>query len=206
MPTIIENMTERDLLNMPNDGKRRWLIGNKIKVWDDLEFPEHGMTVRNRFHSQVMMCIACELMNWLRNQPKPHGVIVGGEAGFKIPVDTPDTASDLMPSTTVTVGVDVAYVSHDVMKHQTDKTRLIEGVPTLVVEILSPSDTVEIIDETVDTYTKAGVPMFWLVNPHDHTVKIHTRGEEPYLVNIKQELSGEPYLPGFRVPVSRLFE
>jgi len=195
MPSTVEHVTERDLLNMPNDGKRRWLIGDTLKVWDTQEFPDCGMTVRNRFHSQVMMAIGCDLEIWRRTQPEPRGVVIGGEAGVRLPGDPP-----------VTVGVDVAYVSPDVMIHQSEKTTLVEGVPTLIVEILSPNDTVENLNETVDIYTKAGVPMFWFVNPHDRTVKVYRQGEEPILVNVKQELSGDPLLPGFRVPVSRLFE
>jgi len=29
---------------------------------------------------------------------------------------------------------------------------------------------------------------------------------EPELFNVTQEISGEPHLPGFRVPIHRLFE
>jgi hypothetical protein len=37
-------------------------------------------------------------------------------------------------------------------------------------------------------------------------VMVHRPDAEPELFNIRQELSGEPHLPGFRVPVARLFE
>ena len=40
-----------------------------------------------------------------------------------------------------TVGIDVTYISAEVMVRQTEDSTLVDGVPTLVVEILSPSDT-----------------------------------------------------------------
>jgi Uma2 family endonuclease len=42
-----------------------------------------------------------------------------------------------------TVGIDVVYVSAEVTARQTDEATLIDGVPVLVVEILSPKDTLD---------------------------------------------------------------
>lgn len=83
---------------------------------------------------------------------------------------------------------------------------LIEGVPTLAVEILSPNDTIEEIHEKITVYQSAGVPLIWVLNPYDRTVTVYRPGTEPDAFNIHQELSGESHLPGFRVPVARLFE
>jgi hypothetical protein len=35
---------------------------------------------------------------------------------------------------------------------------------------------------------------------------VHALGNEPIMFDIRQELSAEPHLPGFRVPVRRLFD
>ena len=61
-------------------------------------------------------------------------------------------------------------------------------------------NTQEQIDEKVDDYLRAGVALVWVIDPHDRTVTIYRKGVEPELVNINQELSGEPELPGFRIP------
>jgi Uma2 family endonuclease len=82
---------------------------------------------------------------------------------------------------------------------------LIDGVPVLVVEILSPKDTQDEINEKIDTYLEAGVALVWVINPRHRTVEIFRQGAEPELVNVRQDLSGEPHLPGFRVPVAQLF-
>ncbi len=47
------------------------------------------------------------------------------------------------------VGIDVAYFSAEVLERQTDETTLIEGPPTLAIEVLSPSDRTEDIRDKV---------------------------------------------------------
>jgi Uma2 family endonuclease len=54
--------------------------------------------------------------------------------------------------------------------------------------------------------TSAGVPLVWVVHPSDRTVIVYGSNANLELCNIGQELSVEPHLPGFRVPVARLFE
>lgn len=187
MATATQPLTTADLLAMPDDGKRRWLIKGELR--------EEGMTIRNRFHSMAMANLSGDLVIWRRSLPEPRGKVVCGEAGVRLPGNDETT-----------VGVDVAYVSHNVMVQQTDETTIIEGVPTLVVEILSPSDTQEQIDEMVEEFLEAGVPLVWLVDPTDRTVTIYRPGEEPSFVNSRQRLEGGSELPGFGIPVAQIFD
>ncbi len=187
MATVAAPMTAEELLALPDDGMERWLIAGELR--------ERPMTVRNRFHSRTMICVGTELELWRRQQPPPRGQVLGGEAGVRLSRD-PETM----------VGVDVVYVSADVIVRQTQETTLIDGVPTLAVEILSPKDTIEEIHEKVMVYQSAGVPLVWVLNPYSRMVTVHRPDAEPESFNIHQELSGEPHLPGFRIPVIRLFE
>jgi Uma2 family endonuclease len=183
-------MTTAELLAMPDDGVERWLIRGELR-----EKREDPMTKRNRFHSRVMARVTRFLDEWLDRQPQPRGQVLCGEAGVRLR-DDPDT----------TVGLDVVYVAADVMARQTDDSTVIDGIPVLAVEILSPGNTVEEIDEKIDAYLNAGVPLVWVIDPHDRTVTVYRPGTEPELINVQQELSADPHLPGFRVPVARLFE
>jgi Uma2 family endonuclease len=47
--------------------------------------------------------------------------------------------------------------------------------------------------------------MVWVVEPRFQTVTVYQRGAEPELFNARQELVGDPYLPGFRLPVAEIF-
>lgn len=120
--------------------------------------------------------------------------MLAGEVGLRLARD-PDT----------TLGVDVVYVTDRGLARDWDDETLIEEIPILVVEILSPSDVFEDIKEKIDLYQKYRVPLIWVIDPHDRTVTIYRLDAEPELVNIRQELTGEPFLPGFRVPVAEIF-
>src|SRR5262249_50755771 len=140
-------LTTADLLAMPDDGVRRWLINGQLR--EELPGPgEAPMTVRNRWHSQVMAEMAKILGNWKDQQPPPRGVVVCGEAGVRLRRD-PET----------TVGVDVAYVSPEVAARTPDETSLIDGVPVLIGEILSPRTTHEQLQEKLRMYREAAVPL-----------------------------------------------
>ena len=181
-------MTTADLLAIPDDGRRRWLINGQL--W------EQDVTVRNRFHSGAMANIATHLNLWRYTRPKPWGQVVCGECGVILPGGEADT----------TVGVDVAYVPPDVVVRQSDRTTLIEGVPTLIVEILSPNDTQKEVKAMLGAFRLAGVPLVWLVDPDDRIVQSFPLGGGSSQANEAEELTGGAALPGFRVPVARLFE
>ena len=46
----------------------------------------------------------------------------------------------------------------------------------------------------------------WEVDPDFQTVRIHRPGQLAVSFNASQELSTDPYLPGFRVAVSAIFD
>jgi Uma2 family endonuclease len=164
MATVSSLMTTEELLALPEDGTERWLIAGELR--------ERPMTRRNRFHSRSMTRTARFLDVWLDKQPEPRGQVLAGEAGVILSHD-PDT----------TVGADVIYVSAEVMTRQNEDSTLIDGAPVLVVEILSPNDTVEDIREKVIEYLRAGVALVWILNPYDRTVTVHRPGAEPELFN-----------------------
>jgi Uma2 family endonuclease len=179
-------MTTEEMLSLPENGIQRWLIRGQLR--------EMPMTVRNRVHSRIMVKVSYELERWLREQPEPRGEVLCGEAGCRLRRD-PDT----------TVGIDVVYIPADVAAHEPDDSTLIDGVPVLVVEILSGNETTDQLHEKIDTYLEVGVALVWVIDPHYQTVTIYRPGQEPELVNRHGELLGEPHLPGFRVAVAQLF-
>ena len=179
-------MTTEELLALPNDGIDRWLIQGQLR--------EKPTTVRNRTHSRIMARISYLLEKWLGSQPEPRGQVLCGEAGCRLR-RYPDT----------TVGMDVVYIAANLAQQESEDTTLIDGVPILIVEILSPSDTIEEIDEKIDLYQKAGVPVVWVIDSHDRTVAIYRPGMATEVANIRQELTAEPHLPGFRVAEAEVF-
>jgi Uma2 family endonuclease len=180
-------MTTEEMLALPENGVERWLIRGQLR--------EKPMTVRNRWHSRVMARISQLLGDWLDQQPEPRGEVFDGEVGCRVQRN-PD----------VTVGVDVIYISAALAAQEPVDTRVIDGVPILAVEILSPSDNIEELEEKVAEYLRAGVALVWIVHPRFRTVEVFRPGAEPVLFNADQELTAEPHLPGFKVPVTRIFQ
>ena len=184
MSTLI---TTEELLTMPEDGVDRELIRGQLR--------EKPTTRRNLLHSEVNITIGYLLKLWVKRQPQPRGRVLGGEAGFRIRKD-PDT----------TVGIDVAYISAELAANTPLKAKLVDGIPTIAVEILSPSDQHEEVAEKVQEYLDVGVPLVWVIDPIFRTVEVHRPGMEPEQFNTRQELTAEPHLPGFRVAVAEIFE
>jgi Uma2 family endonuclease len=186
--------TPEELLALPDDGVERWIIRGQLREKPS-EFPEAKMTVRNRRHCGIMSIVAATIINWNRSQPKPRGEVYCGELGV------------LLPGRSTTVGVDVAYASPDVVAIQNDdETTLLDGVPTLTVEILSPNDTQRQIHEKVREYLKAGVPLVWIIDPDDRSVKLYRDQLPVESFNITQRLPEHPAMPGFAPTVAELFE
>jgi len=78
--------------------------------------------------------------------------------------------------------------------------------PTLVVVACTTFSAFGDQWKRLDELERAGVALVWIVNAHIRTVTVYRNGQQPSMVNDTQELCGDPELPGFRVPVARLFE
>lgn len=181
MSTATELMTWEEFLALPDDGMEHDLIRGELRT--------RTMTRRNRDHSRIEATLARLLGNWLASWSERSGQIVSGEAGFRLSRD-PD----------VGIGIDVAYVSQEVCESSEDSSYF-EGAPILAVEILSPSDKQEEIDEKISLYLESGVAVVWIVNPRFKTVTVFRPDAKPALFHEDQTIDAEPHLPGFRALV-----
>jgi Uma2 family endonuclease len=179
-------MTTEELLALPDDGIYRELIRGELR--------EYPMTTRGTPHCLAMTNLSYLFADWLRKQPKPRGLVYTGEARVRIRRN-PDTF----------VGIDLVDISADLAARTPHGARFVDGIPVLVVEILSPSDRHEEVAEKVREYLDVGVPLVWVVDPEFGTILVHRPGAEPELFNKRQEITAEPHLPGFRVPVVDVF-
>ena len=192
--TVRKDWTEAELLAMPDDGVERWIINGQLREKPS-EYPEATMTVRNRHHCRVVAALGKCLVDWIRLQPKPRGRVYGGNVGV------------VFPELLSVVGIDVVYASAEIVEQQDDDvSSLLVGVPTLTVEILSPNDYQEQIHEKTREYLQAGVPIVWVIDPDDQTVKVYRSGVPAESFNITHRLPEHPAMPGFAPTVAELFE
>lgn len=191
MSSVLEpktQMTEEEFLALPDDGVRRWFIDGEVWIMDG------GMTTRSWKHSEIMITVGFYLLQWLKTQPLPRGKIVGGEAGFRIQANPKQV-----------VGIDVAYIDPELAASLTESQKIIPGVPTLAVEILSTSDSPERVNEKIEVYREAGVKLLWIIDPHLRTITVLEQGKAPIMFNHEQTITAEPYLPGFAASVEKIF-
>ncbi len=186
MATSTATMTTEEFLALPDDDTERMLIRGEL--W------ENSLTTRNFPHSRLNMQVGYVFISWLETQPEPRGVVIGGEARVRIRRD-PDTI----------VGVDVAYISPELAAQTPPDAKLVDGPPTLAVEILSPTDKQEEIIKKIREYLDAGVPLIWLIEPILETITVYRPGAPTRTYSVGDEIDAEPHLPGFRVPVARVF-
>ncbi len=188
MATVSRHMTEEEFLALPeDDGNERELI------WGELR--ERPMTTRAYAHCIMIFNVGHHLKLWAKGRPEPRGTIIGGEARIRLRRD---------PLTFV--GVDVVYIAPEARPDNPRQAGYVDGPPVLVVEVLSPFDKQEDILDKIDEYLDAGVPLVWIVEPWHSTVTVYRPDSKPQLFNSDQEITAEPFLPGFRVAVADLFE
>lgn len=179
-------LTTQELLAIPNDGTKRELSRGRMR--------ERGCSMGGRAHSRTAVCLTAVLAEWLAGRPFPRGEVLVGGATFRLARD-PDT----------TIETDVAYVS-PVLAESTDcDAEVFEGLPTLVVEIVSPRDVQQHISEMVGDCLAAGVPLVWLVEPVFETITVYRPGRTPEMFNVDEEIDCEPHMPGFRARVAEVF-
>lgn len=86
----------------------------------------------------------------------------------------------------------------------------IVGVPTLLIEVLSPSNRRQDTEIKLEAYARAGVPEYWIARPDERDLLLYSDPEPAtgrYLLERRVAPAGElvsPTLP-FRAPVAAFF-
>ena len=78
-------------------------------------------------------------------------------------------------------------------------------VPDLAVEVVSPTDKAEELQEKIAEYFRAGVTLVWVVYPLRSQVYVYQSPTQIRVLTAADELDGDPVLPGFRLSLAELF-
>ncbi|MCJ2544417.1 Uma2 family endonuclease [Thermostichus vulcanus] len=77
--------------------------------------------------------------------------------------------------------------------------------PDFVVEILSPTDSWGQTQAKMQEYMDNGCRLGWLLDPKTRRVMIYREGQAPQLLEDPETLSGEAVLPGFTLPIRKIW-
>jgi len=122
------------------------------------------------------------------------GEVFGAESGFRLSRD-PDTV--LAP--------DAAFVRADKIPPDDEQDGFWPVVPDLVVEVISPSDTVGYLVDKFAAYLDAGVEAVLTIDPKRRTLSVHTQDGITRTLRENDVLELPEILPGFSLQVSEIF-
>ena len=166
----------------PGGDRRYELIRGELKVMSPTK-PLHGI---------VCARIAARLVIFVEEHNL--GEVFGAETGFLVE-SNPDTV----------FGIDAAYVSRERLAGVESFEKFFPFAPDLAVEVLSPGNTVQEIDEKIALYFAAGSRLVWVFNSKRRTVAIYTSPFDVRILGEQDALDGGEVLPGFTLDLSKLF-
>ncbi|MHB1425164.1 MAG: Uma2 family endonuclease [Gemmataceae bacterium] len=116
----------------------------------------------------------------------------------------PDGTLRLMPG--LVRMPDVAFISWKQLPNRKYPNEPIASlIPELAVEVLSESNTRGEMERKLKEYFLAGTQLAWIVDPIQRTVDVHTAPDRFIRLTEGDALEGGTLLPGFRLPLERLF-
>ena len=163
-------LTYADYAAMPDDGRRYELHEGSLVMT-----PAPGTS-----HQRVLR----DLLGILHRHVSTHGL------GIVLP-----SPVDCILSDTNVVQPDLIFVSRDRATIVTE--RAIEGSPSLVVEIVSPSSRATDRTTKAAIYARHGVPHYWIVDLREQAIEAFSLGKGSYALAARLDPTGIGALPPF---------
>jgi Uma2 family endonuclease len=172
--------TDRELLEMPHDGIKREIICGELV-----------MSPASSVHGAIIMRISGPL--FAAAVKSGLGEMLDGQTGCRM------RSGDV-------ICPDISYVSLARWKaHREQKTPFFAGGPDLIVEVLSPDDTMGRIEEKLEQCFAEGTKLAWIVHPRLRRVHVYRALGSDTTVKEGQVLTGDDVVPGLELPVSAVF-
>jgi Uma2 family endonuclease len=101
---------------------------------------------------------------------------------------------------------DVSFVSSQRLPGgKIPKQAVLQIIPDLAIEVISPSNTIQEMERKRQDYFQAGVIQVWEVDPRAKTVAVYTSPDSPRVYSAGETLAGGELLPGLSFAVAELF-
>jgi len=174
--------TDDEFMALSSDGHRYELVDGEL-----VEMGNAGME-----HGYLACLLVAELMAFVRQNQL--GVVCDSSTAFTL-----KNGNRRSP--------DIAFISRDRLKGLSRPTRgFFAGSPDLVVEILSPGNTVEEMHTKIVEYFQNETRLLWIIHPDERYVLVYHSPEPDRLLCVGDTLDGEDVVAGFAMAVSDLFK
>jgi Uma2 family endonuclease len=158
------------------------LIRGELRPMPPMPGEEHGALTSD---------LSLELSLFVRDHDL--GQCYAAETRFLIARD-PDTA----------IGPDWAFIARSRLPKRRGRG-FVPIVPDAVLEVRSPSDRKAEVEDKVALWLEAGVRIVWELNPGTCILTVYRSDARARELGVADVLSGEEVLPGFALPLRRLF-
>jgi len=176
-------VTADELLWMPDDGLRRELVDGEVRV----------LTPAGHPHGDIAMRIGWRLASHIEMQGL--GKAYAAETAFRI-ASNPDTV--LAP--------DVSFVGLERVQAAKGTEGPFPGAPDLALEVVSPRDSFEDVEDKVSRWLDAGCRMVVVVNPRNRFTWVYRPGSEPVRLTEDDVLDGGDIVPGWKLVLREVFD
>lgn len=86
------------------------------------------------------------------------------------------------------------------------KKKFLPLCPDFVVEVLSPTDRLPVVQRKMEEYRENGASLGWLIDPEKRKVHVYRPGKTIEILNHPKRVSGDPELPGFVLELARIWK
>jgi Uma2 family endonuclease len=101
---------------------------------------------------------------------------------------------------------DLSFISRArLAEYRRARPSILPLAPDLAIEIVSEGNTSREIARKIREFFNSGCRLVWVVDPRTRTVAIYTSPAKPTVLKETQTLTGGDVLPGFRLPLKKLF-
>ena len=176
-------LTAEDLLRLSSQGVKGELIRGVLRE----------TVPAGKRHSFIAGNIMAPLHTHVRRERLGR---VGGTDGGVFIRRNPDTVRE----------PDIFFVSAERLPLDDQSDGYLEVVPELVVEIVSPSDSAQDVEEKITMWLNLGVSIALEVRPAERAVMVHRPGVQAVTLTGRDVLDGGEVLPRFSLPLSEIFD
>lgn len=183
MAVETQRITAEDLLRLPRGTERCELLKGELR----------RMSPAGRTHGKVAARVTGSLEPFV--EERDLGEVYAAETGFLL-ARNPDTVR----------APDVAFVSAARLRELAPPGEgFFSGAPDLAVEVVSPSDSYGDVESKVLEWLAAGVQVVVVLDPRRTTATVYQTDDEVRFLSASDTLELPRLLPGWSLPLAKVF-
>jgi Uma2 family endonuclease len=134
-----------------------------------------------------------QVQAWARSDQT--GITFDSSTGFKLP-----NGATRSPDTAWVRGSRLAGLTRD------QKQKFLPLCPDFVIELRSPTDSLEALQRKMQEYLDNGAQLGWLIDPLTRCIHVYLPHSQPQILEAPRTISAEPVLPGLSLDLQGIWQ